>query len=428
MANKLKDLKVTKVDFVDAGANPEANIVLFKRKPEEAAAEQKPQAKAGGFFRDVVAAIAKSLGATEEQVDAAMEEIVKGDAVTFGDKMAQRQLRRTADEIWDFCYALEESLCSILRDKEINAQDKTTLMSQSCAEFTTAVTAAIPKWAAGVPTKVAKSEAQPLTEERLQIAKEARDRLDSMIQKAEPPAAQSGATGEKPEGAPTDPENPDDDTVKKSNIVKGANDEMRIDKSKLSPEELAALEAIEKKAGIQEEPPAAAPAATDTVAKSAEPTTTPTPSAEPTGTADDIYKGMHPAVAEELKNLRKFREETEDREILAVAKKYELLGKKPEELAPVLKSLKAAGGTAYADMIGVLDANLAVVQASPAFTEIGKRGGTGAPATDADTAWAQIEKKAEEIRKSAPTLTYAQAIDKACEQNPDLVQQYESNR
>ena len=135
-----------------------------------------------------------------------------------------------------------------------------------------------------------------------------------------------------------------------------------------------------------------------------------------------------PAVAEELKNLRKFREEAEDREIMSVAKKYELLGKKPEELAPVLKSLKAAGGTAYADMIGVLDANLAVVQASPAFTEIGKRGGTGSPVCGADAAWAQIEKKAEEIRKSVPTLSYAQAIDKACEQNPDLVQQYENNR
>ena len=43
MANKLKDLLVTKIDFVDAGANPEANIVLFKRKPEGAAAEKKPQ-------------------------------------------------------------------------------------------------------------------------------------------------------------------------------------------------------------------------------------------------------------------------------------------------------------------------------------------------------------------------------------------------
>ena len=137
---------------------------------------------------------------------------------------------------------------------------------------------------------------------------------------------------------------------------------------------------------------------------------------------------MHPAVAEELRNLRKFREEAEDREIMAVAKKYELLGKKPEELAPVLKSLKAAGGTAYTDMISVLDANLAVVQAAPAFTEIGKRGGYGTPATDADAAWAKIEKKAEEIMKSAPTLTRAQAIDKACEQNPDLVHEYEGTR
>lgn len=417
MANKLKDLLVTKIDFVDAGANPEANIVLFKRKPEGAAAEKKPQT-AGGFFRGVVAAIAKSVGATEEQIDAAMEEIAKGDAVTFGDKMAQRQLRRTADEIWDYCYALEESLCSILRDQEIPAENKPTLMTQSCAEFTAAVTAAIPKWSAGVPTKVEKAAGQPMTEERLQIAKEARDRLDDMIAKAEP---------KKPAGEPeTPPDEGEQDTIDKEGDCK----DMKIDKSKLSAEELAALEAIEKKAGIPEETPAPAVSATltdtGTVAKSAEPT--PAPAAAPAVDADDIYKGMHPAVAEELKNLRKFRKETEDREIMAVAKKYELLGKKPEELAPVLKSLKAAGGTAYADMIGVLDANLAVVQASPAFTEIGKRGGTGSPVCDADAAWAQIEKKAEEIRKSVPTLSYAQAIDKACEQNPDLVQQYENNR
>ncbi len=336
--------------------------------------------------------------------------------------MAQRQLRRTADEIWDYCYALEESLCNILRDQEIPAEEKPTLMTQSCAEFTAAVSAAIPKWSAGVPTKVEKSVAQPMTEERLQIAKEARARLDDMIQKAEPPAAQSGASGEQPESAPSDPES-DDETVAKSITVKGEHTDMKIDKSKLSAEELAALEAIEKKAGIPEETPAATPAATAPVVKAAEPT----PDA-PAGEADDIYKGMHPTVAEELKNLRKFHKKTEDREILAVAKKYKFLGKKPEELAPVLKSLKAAGGTAYADMIGVLDANLAVVQASPAFTEIGKRGGTGAPASDADTAWAQIEKKAKEIRKSAPTMSYTEAIDKACEQNPDLVHQYESNR
>lgn len=34
MAYKLKDLIITKVDFVDAGANQRANILLCKRAPE----------------------------------------------------------------------------------------------------------------------------------------------------------------------------------------------------------------------------------------------------------------------------------------------------------------------------------------------------------------------------------------------------------
>lgn len=417
MASKLKDLQVTKVDFVDAGANPEANIVLFKRKPEEAAADPAPQAKAmGGFLHSVIAAIAKSVGATEAQIDAAVEEIAKSDAETFGEKMLQRQLRRTADEIWDYCYALQESLCSILRDTDVPAENKPALMTQSCTEFMAAVTAAIPKWSAGVPTKVEKSAGKPLTEERLQIAKEAKARLDDMIQKAEPATPAQTEPGKEP--APT---TTDDTVVNKSISAKGENADMKIDKSKLSPEELATLDAIEKKAGIPEDTPATT---TDPVAKAAEPA----PTTSAAGDTDDIYKGMHPAVAEELRNLRKFREETEDKELLAVAKKYELLGKKPEELAPVLKSLKAAGGTAYADMIGILDANLAAIQASPAFNEIGKRGGNGAPVSDADAAWAQIEKKAEEIRKAAPAMTYAEAIDKACIDNPDLVHQYEANR
>ena len=106
-----------------------------------------------------------------------------------------------------------------------------------------------------------------------------------------------------------------------------------------------------------------------------------------------------------------------------------MLGKKPEELVPVLKSLKAAGGTAYNDMIGVLDANLEAVQKSGAFSEIGKRGGDHSHATTgADDAWSQIEKRAEEIRKSAPTMDYYEAIDQACQQNPELVHEYENGR
>ena len=36
----------------------------------------------------------------------------------------------------------------------------------------------------------------------------------------------------------------------------------------------------------------------------------------------------------------------ENRELEAVAGKYEIIGKKKEELVPMLKSLRAAGGTA----------------------------------------------------------------------------------
>lgn len=57
---------------------------------------------------------------------------------------------------------------------------------------------------------------------------------------------------------------------------------------------------------------------------------------------DNIYKGLHPAVKAELEGLKKFREESENKELAEVAKKYTIIGKKEEELVPLLKSLKAA--------------------------------------------------------------------------------------
>lgn len=204
--------------------------------------------------------------------------------------------------------------------------------------------------------------------------------------------------------------------------MKGVDEDMKIDKSKLTAEELAQLEAIEKKAGVTEDPAPAAtdPApATDSVSKQ----TTGTPAAaDPAAEGDDIYKGLHPAVAAELKELRKRADAAEERELQSVAKKYEILGKKPDELVKTLKSLKSNGGTAYDDMIGILDASLAAVEKSGAFREIGKSG-SGTP-----DAWAQIEKHADEILKVAPTMTRAQAIDKACDQHPELVAEYEQNR
>ena len=56
------------------------------------------------------------------------------------------------------------------------------------------------------------------------------------------------------------------------------------------------------------------------------------------------------------------------------------------------------------------------------FGEVGKRGVSASNGS----AWAQIEKKAEEIRKAAPGMEYHESIDKACAENPDLVHEYEN--
>ena len=165
---------------------------------------------------------------------------------------------------------------------------------------------------------------------------------------------------------------------------------MNIDKNRLTAEEQATLDALLAK-GADSDPSSAQD--------------------------DDIYKGLHPAVKAELERLRKAVDAQEDRELEAVAKKYEAIGKKPEELVPVLKSLK--GTPAYDEMISVMDAAVDAVEKSALFTEIGKTGhGTG-------DAMKQADEKTAEIMKADPKLTHAQALDKVFQMNPELAAQVE---
>lgn len=408
MPAKLKGLEVTKVDFVDAGDNKRADVLLFKHRdsqPEPPAPES--EAGGSGILKRFLTWIAKATGASAEELDAALEAVEK-DATTFDEKLAQRQRRQAADEIWDYCWMLNDSLCSIFWDDEVPDGDKGPKMETSVDEFVVAVKAAIPKWVEGTPARIAK-EQPTIAPERLEFAKRTYERLGELIAKAEP-----AAPAEVPETPPDGGgENPTD--------KEGVFEDMKIDKSKLTPEEVAALEAIEKKAGIPDEPPAGG----DTP-----PTPAPAPVAPvaPAGddSGEDIYKGLHPAVRAELEHLRKQADAAEERELQEICKKYEIIGKKADELVPLLKSLKAAGGDAYTQMIAVLDASVAAVEKSGLFAEIGKSG--GAATNGADSAWAQIEKHAETIQKAAPTMTWNEAVDKACEQHPDLVHEYESGR
>lgn len=171
MATKLKDLKVTKVDFVDAGANPKASVMLYKNKDGKPGAEQEGQSheepKHEGVLKRFFTAIGKAVGMKSEEIDAAVEEIAKGGAETFGEKLAERKMRQIGDEIWDLCYALQSSLCSIIFDEEV--ENKQELMQNSLDQFSGTMTQAIAQWVSGNTANVIKKSAEPVSEEALRF-------------------------------------------------------------------------------------------------------------------------------------------------------------------------------------------------------------------------------------------------------------------
>lgn len=417
MATNLKNLKINKVDFVDDGANPDANIILFKSKEGKVKNNVVTEKDNTGVIRKFLAFIAKAAGAEQDELESVIDEIKKGNSVSFKEKLNEQKNRKISDEIWDICYALQNSICSILNDDELDADSTSDAMQQSLDDFYNVVKESIAKWSNGKEASIVVKK-EEVTEAELEVMKFARDRLSETIEKAVVI-------------------NKETNNIK---TPKGDRD-MKIDKSKLTPVERAFLEDIEKRCGegevddnISQNVSSGTGAGSD-VTKSAQHQSEPVQtqnqngedvvksSVKPEGVEkDDIYKGIHPAVKAEIEQLRKFREEAEDREIRDVAKRYAIIGKKEDDLFPVLKNLKAAGGTAYNDMIAVLDQAVETVEKSGAFSEIGKSGGN---AGEVGAAWAKAEAQAVELMKSKTGITKAQALDEVLQNDLELAKQCE---
>lgn len=408
MATKLKNLHVKKVDFVDEGANQQADIKIFKRKEQSAPVVtdllQDPMKEQKSLFKRLMHSIGKSLGFKDEEIDGFSELpsegiIQKGNSQTFGEKMTEVKRQKVADEMWSICYALQSSLQSILYDEDLDGATAQSMMEESVSEFDEIIAEAISSWSAGKVSGIKKD----IGKTDVESLKKFRDHLNENIEKA-------------------------------ANIEKGEVEEMlKIDKSKMSPEERAAYDEIVKKYGFEEEnvekSSTVKPGENDDGeedlddGKNGKKTTTKKSAASEVG--DDIYKGLHPAVKAEIEALRKYREAAENKEFMEVAKKYEIIGKKPEELAPVLKSLRNAGGTAYDDMISTLDSMVAMADSSGVFSEIGKscRGSAGIVAKGKTES--RVESIAKGYIEKDPSLSYTDAVAKAWENNPDLLASYD---
>ncbi|MCI9610944.1 MAG: hypothetical protein HFH33_02745 [Eubacterium sp.] len=416
MAAKLKNLKIRKVDFVDEGANPDAHIGMMKRKGADAhVPEDRRKKESGNVLKKLFGLIGKAAGIDQGEIDSVVDEIQKGDSVSFHEKINEVNNRKIADEMWDICYALQSSLCSILNDEEMDSSSAAAAMQESLDEFYAAVQGSIAKWSCGKEASIIRKSGE-VSESDLEMMKSAVARLNETIEKA---------------GKAESEEETEEDEAGDHKNQKGDEEEMKIDKSKLSDAERAFLESIEKRygdGGADPEDggvmPTEQPASGQTQDAPAEPAVTKSASHHAVGAtpvqqeeeADNIYKGLHPAVRAELEGLKKFREEAEDRELTEVAKRYAIIGKKEEDLVPMFKNLRAAGGTAYDDMIAVLDQAVVTVEKSGAFSEIGK---SGHGSTDG-SAWAEAEAKAVELMKSKTGLSKAQALDEVLMSNPEL--------
>ena len=423
-ANDVTDLTITKVDFVDAGANQRANIALFKHQPPKGGEDNMEKEKENPVKKAFIT-LAKALGITTTEDDAPpaseeTQEVAKSndEAQTFDEKMKEADLREVIEQVWDVTDALRCSLISILRDDEVT--DKTTMLKQSIDQFSAAAKGFADAWTGGNLAAIKKLDSRPMNGIELEVMKSrAEDVLKACASPEKKTKKEEPVPDEmNPDGTPKTTPKKKDAPPKKAAAQKSEeeDEDMKINKSKLTPAELAFYEEIVKKAGYEDE----AKESEQEVAK-AQPEQKEAEQPKAAG-IDDVLKALPKELSDIVTNLQKRVEEMDDREMLAIAKKYEILGKKPEELAPVLKRMKKTSPEGYEETIKALDQAVQLTEQSGIFGEVGKRGVSASNGS----AWAQIEKKAEEIRKAAPGMEYHESIDKACAENPDLVHEYEN--
>lgn len=201
----------------------------------------------------------------------------------------------------------------------------------------------------------------------------------------------------------------------------------KIDKSKLTPEELDMLAELEKKYGVPEESGSG-----DDSNKTEQPSHLEGENEENRLEKMAGKSELHPEVQKALSDFQELtkrqnaevealKKSLEIERLTTFAKRYEVLGKDTSELAGKLYELKKAGGMVYDDYVALLDENVAMLEKSGLFQEIGKNteGSVGVEE--------MLHLKAAELAKStAGKLGGPEAMIRAWEDNPDLAAQYEA--
>ena len=362
---KLEDLEVKKIDAVDIGADQKANILIKKRGGVEEPKEN--------FFKRFFKGFCDSLGLNSEEVRKSMED----EATSFDDVMNEKKIYDVRDQIWNVCNSLEQSIVSILLDKE--CEDKQVAIAQSIDQFKAFSDDASKSWIK--LERAVTDKEDTVVADNFEIAK-----MQEVIEKSCNP-----------------------ETINKEEKDKN----MEFDISNMTEEEKKeALKALQDDANKQNtEKRFNSETGEDQIQEAV--------NKAMSNAMEDVTKRFTSMMDKIMEPIQKRAEEAEQKSLEEVAKKYELLGTKAEDLVPVLKSMKETSDEAYNNFIASMDNNLAVIQKSGLFEEIGKSGGAHTGNDDTEGV-AKMAAKVSEIKKSMPNLTDAQAQDIVMQNDPEL--------
>lgn len=126
-------------------------------------------------------------------------------------------------------------------------------------------------------------------------------------------------------------------------------------------------------------------------------------------------------VAKARAELHQMKQELQRGKMLAIAKEYALLGKSAETLCDALLELESSSPQGYQTLLDTLEEEKLLIEKSGIFSEIGKRGEKGGSVDG----WRKIMEAADRLQKENPALTRASAIQRACEDYPQFVADYE---
>lgn len=372
-ANKLKNLDLNSVDFVKRGANPDADISLFKSMDGMPGYEEEPVKKS--FWSRLGDSIAKALSVEMDDIDPYEEDIFKSESV-----MKAERIEKAEDTMYRYTGALEESFSSIFKDDSLHEEERQALLLKSLGEFADTVEEDIIKSFTGKAPKAKKETTKTNNEEMEEI------------------------------------------------------DDMRIDKSLLTTEEAAAFDALVAKAtpadGKKKVPAFMIDDDDDdddemeAAKKACGQKKTKKSTAKDEEEMMKSLEGMPPAIQKAYRDMVSLTKSMEMKEFEDIAKTYAPLGYDTAELSNTLYDLKKSNEKHYDAYIDILNKSMTAIQSSGMFGEIGKSY-TGSGVVAKSGAVGKIENIAKGYMEKDPTMDRNTALAKAWEDNPDIAYEYE---